>query len=328
MLALLTVAISATLVILFRRVVPTQPGSPRHTLTLGAYRGDTCSLVWIANERGYFTRHGLDLVIREHEAGKLAVDALVAGDVDVATAAEFVVVSNGFNHPDLRVVGTIARAETMEVIARKDHGIGGIADLRGKRIGVTRKSTAEFFLGSFLLFNGLVYTDVELVDLTPSQIVEAMDRGTIDASLTWDPNIYEIKRRLGNNAVHWPGQSGQDFYFVLVTRNQWAEGNGEALQRFLRAVIQAQDDVERSPDQAQRMIAERFRYDAAYVRYIWPRHQFTVALPQALLIAMEDEARRMIENDLTDAGAVPNYLNYLSFDSLQIVRPEAISVIR
>lgn len=41
--------------------------------------------------------------------------------------------SNSFDNPDLRTLGTIATARTVELIARKDHGIDKPEDLRGKR---------------------------------------------------------------------------------------------------------------------------------------------------------------------------------------------------
>jgi NitT/TauT family transport system substrate-binding protein len=53
-----------------------------------------------------------------------------------------------------------------------------------------------------------------------------------------------------------------------------------------------------------------------------------VTLPQALIIAMEDEARWRIENKLTDKTTVPNYLNFLYLDGLEAVSPEAVTVIR
>ena len=75
---------------------------------MGAYSGDTGALVWIAHDNQFFDRYGLEVELVPFEAGKLAADALLSGQVDVATAAEFVVVSNSFDHPDLRIIATLA----------------------------------------------------------------------------------------------------------------------------------------------------------------------------------------------------------------------------
>jgi NitT/TauT family transport system substrate-binding protein len=46
------------------------------------------------------------------------------------------------------------------------------------------------------------------------------------------------------------------------------------------------------------------------------------------LIAFEDQARWRIDNNLTDATRVPNYLDYIYLDALEKVKPEAIGIIR
>ncbi len=62
--------------------------------------------------------------------------------------------------------------------------------------------------------------------------------------------------------------------------------------------------------------------------YSWPSQEFAVILPQAMLIAFEDQARWRIKRGLTDATEVPNYLNYIYMDALEEVKPEAVSIIR
>ncbi|TKJ25747.1 MAG: nitrate ABC transporter substrate-binding protein, partial [Hadesarchaea archaeon B3_Hades] len=146
------------------------------------------SLVYVAENQGFFEKNGLEVTIKGYGSGKAAGDALIAGEADISTSADSVFVSNSFDHADLRVFGTVATAEVKELVARKDKGITTIDDLIGKKIGVTKKSGGEFALGTFLIFNGLSDQDVELVDLKPSEIVEAISNGDIDAAFTWDPN--------------------------------------------------------------------------------------------------------------------------------------------
>ena len=81
-----------------------QSTSQLEPVTVAAYAGDVGTLVFLAQEQGYFADNGLEVTIREYEAGKLAADALLAGEVDIATAADFVLVSNSFDNDDLRVL--------------------------------------------------------------------------------------------------------------------------------------------------------------------------------------------------------------------------------
>jgi len=299
---------------------------PVEKITLAAYAGDTGALVYIAEEQGFFADNGLEVTIKCCASGKACADALINGEVDISTSAGFVFVSNSFDYADLRVFGTVATAEVKELVARKDKGITAIDDLIGKKIGVTKKSGGEFSLGVFLTFNGLSYEDVELVDLKPSEIVEAISNGDIDAAFTWDPNVYNIKKELGDNAISWPG--GQDFYFVLITKEDWIENNPAAAERFMKSLLEAEDYIKDNSKESKEFVKDRFDYESDYMDYSWTKQEFAVILEQAMLIAFEDQARWRIKNKLTEATEVPNYLDYIYTDALEKVKPGAIGIIR
>ncbi len=125
---------------------PEKYTGPVEKITLAAYAGETGALVYVAEDQGFFEENGLEVTIKDYESGKAAADALMDGEADIATAADFVFVSNSFDHADLRVFGTVATAEVKELVARKDKGITTIDDLIGKKIGVTKKSVVSFLL--------------------------------------------------------------------------------------------------------------------------------------------------------------------------------------
>ena len=198
--------------------------------------GKTAVLVYIAQHQGYFADQGLEVTIDTFQAGKLATDAMLAGEADISTASSSVLVSYGLERDDLRTFAGIATFQIQELVARQDHGIGQIDDLEGKRIGVTRKSAAEAALGRFLTLNGLSFQDVEIVDLKPQEIEDAMIKGEIDAALAWEPHVYRIKQALGDKVISWPGDSDQDQpgrnQLRQADLSQNAAGNGGKLAAF------------------------------------------------------------------------------------------------
>ena len=303
-----------------------KPAGSAEKITLAAYAGETGALVYVAEDQGFFEENGLDVTIKGYASGKAAADALINGEADIATSAGFVFVSNSFDHTDLRVFGTVATAEVKELVARKDKGITTTADLMGKKIGVTKKSGGEFALGVFLIFNALSYQDVELVDLKGSQIVEAISNGDIDAAFTWDPYTYNIKKELGENVISWFG--GEDFYFVLLTKEDWIKNNPAAAERFMKSVLEAEDYIKDNSEEAKEFVKNRFDYESDYIDYSWPKQEFAVILEQAMLITFEDQARWRIKHGLTDATEVPNYLYYIYMDALEKFKPEAVGIIR
>jgi len=55
-------------------------------LSLAAYAEDTGALIYIAQEQGYSAGSGLEAIIKDFEAVKLATDALLAGEADISYA--------------------------------------------------------------------------------------------------------------------------------------------------------------------------------------------------------------------------------------------------
>ena len=302
---------------------------PVEKLTIGVFKGVFSSLIWIAESQDYFPDNGLDVTIQdEYETGIAPVRDAIDGKVDIASGAEFVLVSVSFDNKHLKAISTIDLADAIELVARKEHGITQPTDLRGKTIAVPKNTQAEFFLGRFLTLNDLSLDDVNIVGMTPSELVNAIVAGTIDAAMIWEPNIFNISNMLGDNLITFPGQSGQEFYFLMVATDEVITAHPEAIERFLKALVAADNFVKQFPDQAKDIVTERLDVEEDYVASVWPKNDFTTSLPQSLILAMDDEARWSIANNLTDKKVVPNYLDYIYLDGLEALKPEAVEIIR
>ncbi len=91
--------------------------------------------------------------------------------------------------------------------------------------------------------------------------------------------------------------------------------------------MQAEDYIKDNPKRSKEFARKRFDYEPDYIDHSWPNQEFTVILPQAMLILFEDQARWRIKNKLTDRIKIPNYLNYIYCDALKAVKPEACTII-
>ena len=297
-------------------------------LTIGISSNHSSWLIWIAEERGYFTENGLNVTTKLLEAGKDAVIALLDGNVDVAAAAEYVLVGNAINEKKIQAVVSIAKIEFQYLIGRKDLGILNVSDLKGKKVGVTRQTSAEFYLGRYLQLHNISLHDVTLVDLKPTQLGGSLTTGEVDAVLAWDPYAYTIEKNLGGNALIRLAQSGQTMYWLLVCRSDFITRHPELIDRLLRSFDQAEKFAANNPDQARKILQKRLNVEEAYVERIWPKTRMGLSLDQGLIIAMEDESRFMIDNNLVNNRQMPYYPDYIHWQGLEKVKPESVTVIR
>jgi NitT/TauT family transport system substrate-binding protein len=298
-------------------------------ITIGMEATAVNTLIYIAQNRNYFADNGLKVVINDSfPSGAAATERMLAGEADLSTTAELTVVRSAFAGKKTRILGSIDMFMHMRLISRKDLGIAKITDLAGKRIGVPIKTAADFKLGRFLDLNGIDRSAITIVDVQAPQAVESLVKGSVDAIVTWQPNVMDIEDRLGDKAAVWEVQSGQPMFCVLATSEKWAADNPDQRDRLMKSLLQAEDYLIKNDEQARDIVQKRLGYDDRYIRTIWPEHQFSLRLDQSLILAMEDQARWMIENRVTTEQNVPDFLDYVHADGLEAVKPQAVSIIR
>jgi NitT/TauT family transport system substrate-binding protein len=305
------------------------PFAPRkmEKLRMGIFPDTICALVYIAQQQDIFKRYGLDLSFQNYQAGAFAVNDLMAGKVDVATAADYVLAVQGFKRGDLRGVSTVSLFQSHEMVGRKDRGIGKPEDLRGKVIGVAKGTATEFFLSTFLSFNNIHSKDVHIMDLKPSDLVTALSEGKIDAAGCFPPFTDMMKGNLAQNVISWPLQGDQDSHFLLITTEQMVKTRPHVITSLLKGVMEAEGFLKKNEQEARSIIERILKLDREVLMSTWSKTRFRVGLDQNLLTLMEDEARWAITNKYVDSTKVPNYLPFLYLDGLMKLKPEAVSVI-
>ncbi len=298
------------------------------SITIGNAQTLECdTLIYIAEDQNFFAGNGLNVTIRNYTSGMEAVNAIFNGEVDLAATAEFPLVKKVLNQEKISAIVSIDKSQLQDLIGRKDRGIENVSDLRGKRIGVTLGTIAQFYLGRFLMLHSINLQDVTIVNINPSESVDALTKGDVDAIIIWQPYANAIENALGNNAAIWPVQSSQETYIVEVAKNDWIARHPDAVRRYVNALAQAEDYFVRHPAQTKSMMQKKLNYTNAYMAAVWDKNQFSLSLDQSLVTAMEDEGRWMIKNNLTTEKTIPDFRNYIYTKGLAEVKPEAVNII-
>ena len=298
------------------------------TVTIGATPIEGSALIYVAEEQRFFKNNGVRVLFKDYDTGVTAVEGLLKGEVDVALTMEFVVAGRSLQKQGVLSLATIDKAMIFYIIARADRGIKTTADLKGKRIGVPRQTITEFYLGRMLDLNGLRMQQVTTVDSKASDPAGTIVGGGVDALVTWEPHVTQIKQQMGNGVIIWSVQSGQMAYWSVVSTPQWVNKHPDLVRQFLNSLAQAEVHVSLHAKEAKAIVQKRLKYDDAYMAAIWPEHQFSLSLDQSLITAMEDEARWMIKNNLTRERTIPDFTNYIYIDGLKAIKPEAVKIIK
>ncbi len=297
------------------------------TMTIGALPIEGNSLVYIADDQQYFAANGIKINYVNYSSGLAATSGLATGELDLAVASEFVLVRQNMQNMSLYTLASVSKTVSFFVMARTDKGISTISDLKNQTIGVTMGTNQQFFLSRFLELNGIQQNQISLLNLLPSEQPTALANGTINAVITVQPYVDQIKSLLGDKVVMWSAQANQPAYNELVCTKDWAAVHPDLIVRVLKALIQAENFNVNHKSQAMTIVAKQLNYTSEYLTSVWPNFQFSVTLDQSLVVAMQDEAQWLISNNLTNAIFVPNVLNYVYVDGLKSVKPGAVNII-
>lgn len=287
---------------------------------------EIAGLIYIAHDRQLFEKNGLDVVVKPYDTGVTVLDALLRGELDVGLSAEFPFITKALAKEEVSIMGVVDQASYFYLFARKDKGIADVQNLKGKRIGTSRGTITDFYIGRFLELNHMTVKDVILVDVSPPRIVDALISGTVDAVVAWSTFAKQIRQQLDSGVIEWQVQSGQASSGVISARNDWIESHGETIRRFLKSLDEAGRIVSDRPAEAKTIIQKEMGYDGPSMENAWAEHEFGLTLKQPLLLAMEDETRWLISNGLTEVKTVPNYLDFIYVDGLMLVNPRAVTI--
>ncbi len=147
-------------------------------LRVGTYKGQTQDLIGPAGEG----KTPYDLHWAEFVSGNLICEAILAGALDLGSMSDIPPVFIAAAHPALRQVAVLkSDVNNQIVLVPKGSAISSVAQLKGRRIGYVKSTTSHYILLRLLQEQGLGWTDITPVALSPQDGRAAFERGSLDA---------------------------------------------------------------------------------------------------------------------------------------------------
>lgn len=219
---------------------------------------------YIAMKTGLMTKHGIDLRWQAFSTSSARMAAVMAGNVDIAgtgvVSALALMASGARQFQLIATPNNFGRAEGLLV---RD-GIKELADLKGKKIGVTYASSAHVLLLDVLSQAGInPDKDVAIINLPATELLTAYKANQIDAAAAWTPTFDRIRalpatRLLFDDSAFslyksYKMSPGPD---VLLTRSSFGKDNPAAVKGFMQAIFEANAMLTQKPEESARILLE------------------------------------------------------------------------
>ncbi len=169
-------------------------------------------------------------------AGPPTVYAFQAGSVDVGVLGIPPIMGGLAAGQRLKVIAIDSDYTQGEgLMARPGSGIEKLADVKGKKVGTIKGTSAHFSLFSALKKANLTPDDVKVIFLDGATLVPAFSAGDIDAAWIFQPFWYILADK-GGRAVVTDRELGIPAIGLWIGREEWLLKNRETCEKFLVAL--------------------------------------------------------------------------------------------
>lgn len=296
-----------------------QPGSNDKNIAIG-YQSGMPSLT-IAKEQGELekTLKAKGYTISWHYFASTSdmVNAAVSSSNNIdfggggATASIF---GQAANKPIVKVAAQAGVRHGSAVLTRADSGINSVADLKGKKVAVTKGTLQQYVLVAALKQAGLTYSDITPVYIAPSDALAAYKKGgQFDAWATWDPLTAQAEasvptKTLADNESIWGDEADQQGGAYYFTNSSFVKGHEDVIRDIVNALADATTWYNDNPEEAAKLLSKVYNADYDSLLVAAKRHGTGEISPvtETYLKAYQQQA------DLfTELKVIPNKIDAL-----------------
>ena len=289
--------------------------------------GDSIPAI-IAIEKGFFKEEGLTPIISDYPYGAISLKNLLDNNIDLAMLAETPLIVQSFNRKDFVVIANISSTyQARKIVALTSKGIHSIKDLRGKRVGVLKNTSAHYFLEELLLENQIPLQDVQIVFIGEDESNEALKDGRVDAISAFEPYPEFIKEKWPSNSL-WvnDGDGRVRTAFSYVMTRDYLSAHKEVAKKAIRATVKAIEWMNMHPDEAISISAKVLKIDPNIMKNLYGQYHFGVGLDEAFLLGMQQQAQwYLTSNQAMKDQKIPGYINFVDPTALFEVLPASVN---
>jgi len=218
------------------------------------------SAVWVAEQKGLFRKHGIDAeVIVTGQGGTAGISALLANDIQMVNSAGDVLVAAALRGGDTVMVASVVNKGLQRLVTKPD--IKTPADLKGKRIGVTRIGAVSHSVLLMMLQRWkMTVNDIQVLQLGSSpNMLASLDKGGVEGAVLTIPSMFVAEDR-GYRVLL--DMADTDIYYLhtmVATTRQYIKNNRDKVSRFLRGYVEGIAFVKQNKKESLEIVKKKLR---------------------------------------------------------------------
>jgi sulfonate transport system substrate-binding protein len=189
---------------------------------------------WLEKE---FAKDGISIRWVQTLGSNKALEFLNSASIDFGSTAGSAALVAKVNGNPIKSIYVYSRPEWTALVVRRDSAIAKVADLKGKRVAVTRGTDPHIFLVRALLDAGMSEKDISPVLLQHPDGKTALIRGDVDAWAGLDPMMAQAEVEDGARLFYRKAEANT--WGILNVREEFLKDHPDLVRRVLAVYEEA-----------------------------------------------------------------------------------------
>lgn len=212
--------------------------------------------LYIAEEKGFFKKHGADVKIQAIESKADSKSALAAGRIQgVSTSADTQVVNAAAGIDLAQILALDTSSGGDGIVAKKE--FSSIEALKGKKVALDTTGGADFFWFQYLLQQkGMSLKDFDVQSMSAGDAGAAFVAGKVDAAITWQPWLSKAANTDFGYTLMDSKASPGVIVDTFAMKKDFIKANPKAAQAIVDGWYDALDYLKENPEDAIAIMAK------------------------------------------------------------------------
>lgn len=265
----------------------------------------------VAKEKGYFAENGIDVTLVNYAVGIDTLNAIVLGEIDIGAAYDYAAATRLAAQTNLRLTSAyVVNGEDTLWFETSDPDVKTAADLKGKRIALTKGTMQEYIWAKELEKGGLTEDDVELEYFSSGgEVVTAYVSGQADAvqgEKNFETEYEAVKDRHTINTVADMGIRNQGY---IMADSTFASEHKDALIGYYKGLQEALDYINSNKDDAAQIAADYLTLSKDDILTSLNSYEYEIRFTQDDYDHIQDISNWCADNGITDQVEIKDFMN-------------------
>jgi NitT/TauT family transport system substrate-binding protein len=242
-------------------------GVDKIRIGMGAF-SPTNSAIWVAEERGYFKKHGLEVeAIFIGGGAARGVNALLAGDIQFATAGGGAVITSALKGADVVMVAAQNNKGVHRILVRPE--IDTPEAIKGKKIAITTFGSSSHSVLTMVLDVWKIRPDelqILQVGSSPTMLI-SMQKKLVDGAVLTDPSYFIAEDNGFRVIADLAKMNIQYLQSMIVSTRSYLRANRDQATRVLRAYVEGIAYFKKNKKESVQIILKKMRMNADQAKY-------------------------------------------------------------